>query len=307
MSTTTEETALATRREESTELAITAQQAMAEKEIEASIIVANRFPRNEDAVYERVMKSCSRFNFAAMACYSYPRGGQQIQGPSVNLARETARLWGNIRYGAEIVHDDETSRTVRGWAWDVQTNARESQDATFRKLIYRKKTGWQTPDERDLRELTNKHAAIAVRNCLLHLMPPDLIDDAIAAAKRTLKSDAGRDPDEARKRLVRAFLALGVSVGDLELYLGHPLRQITAAEIADLRGVYKSILDGNSLWKEHIGAVTTDVTEAAPGQSKSDALAEQLREQTGAEPEPASVVAEPVEASEGKPAGKELF
>ena len=91
-----------------------------------------------------------------------------------------------------------------------------------------------------------------MRNCLLHLVPPDLVEDAIKAAKETLTSDAAKDPDEARKRLIRAFQGLGVAVADLEVYLGHPLQQITPDEIADLRGVYKSILDGNSVWRDHV-------------------------------------------------------
>lgn len=282
MSTARESTGLTTRDEQSSELAVSAQQAMAEKEIEGAIIVANRFPRNEDEAYGRVMRSCERFTFAAMTCYSYPRGDVKIEGASVNLAREAARCWGNIRYGADIVHDDERTRTVRGWAWDVQTNTRESQDATFKKLVYRKKGGWVKPDERDLRELTNKHAAIAVRNCLLHLVPPDLIEDAIRAAKKTLESDAAKDPDEARKRLIRAFQGVGVSVADLEVYLDHPLSQITPAEITELRGVYKSILDGNSVWKEHVADKVPPAERAESGNTAlRERLARQKAEQQG--------------------------
>jgi len=251
MSVATESTALATREEQSTELAITAQQAMARHEIEGAIVVAQRFPRNEDAAYGRVMQSCERWTFASMARYSYPRGGQQIEGPSVSLAREVARCWGNIRYGADIVHDDESTRTVRGWAWDVQTNTKETQDSTFRKLIYRKRGGWQSPDERDLRELTNKHGAVCSRNCLLHLVPPDLIDEALRASKATLERDASKDPAEARRKMIRAFQTVGVTVDDMEEHLGHPLKQATPAEITDLRAIWKSISDGNSTWAEY--------------------------------------------------------
>jgi len=274
MSTATENTALAERTEENTELAVTAQQAMARHEIEGSLIIANRFPRNEDGAFEKVMKSCGRFAFASLACYSYPRGGQQIEGASVNLAREVARCWGNIRFGADIVHDDEESRTVRGWAWDLETNTKETQDATFKKLVYRRKGGWIKPDERDLRELTNKHSAIAVRNCLIHLVPPDLIDEAKRAAKATLQKGIAEDVDGHRKRMIRAFSTLGVSVEDVELYLGHPLRQATAEEIAKLRTVYKSISDGNSIWAEYVadkqpeavngGATIDDLKGAKP-------------------------------------------
>jgi hypothetical protein len=252
------------------ELAVASQQAMAEKEIEAAIIVANRFPRDEDRAYGAVLKSCGRFTFASLACYSFPRGGQQIEGPSVNLAREMARCWGNCRFGFDIVYDDETTRTVRGWAWDVQTNARASQDATFAKLIYRRKGGWVKPDERDLRELTNKHGAICERNALLHLMPPDLVEDAIRQSKETLANDAAKDPDEARKRLIKAFGVIGVPVEELERHLGHPLKQISPQEMADLRGVWKSISDGNSTWAEYCPPEAKQPTQTEGGATMED-------------------------------------
>jgi hypothetical protein len=254
------------------ELSTSMQQSMARHEIEGAIVIARRFPRNEDAAYGRVMKSCERWSFASMARYSYPRGGQQIEGPSVNLAREVARCWTNIRYGCDIVHDDDTSRTVRGWAWDVETNCKETQDATFKKLIYRKRGGWQTPDERDLRELTNKHGAICVRNCLLHLVPPDLIDEAMRSSKSTLEKDAAKDPDEARRKMIRAFSTIGVTVDDLEAHLGHPLKQATPTEITDLRGIWKSISDGNSVWSEYVKQPDPQKSEGAPKGATMDDL-----------------------------------
>src|SRR5690606_6079028 len=59
-----------------------------EAEIKAAIVVAKRFPRDEAAAFTRIIKSCGRPIFAERAAYRYPRGGQQIEGPSVNLARE---------------------------------------------------------------------------------------------------------------------------------------------------------------------------------------------------------------------------
>jgi hypothetical protein len=276
------------------EIAPTTQQAMARHEIEGALILARRFPRNEDDAFARVVKSCNRWTFASMACYSYPRGGQQIQGPSVNLAREMARCWGNIRYGFDVVSDAGESRTVRGWAWDLETNAKSSQDATFAKLVYRKKGGWTKPDERDLRELTNKHGAIAVRNALLAILPPDLREDAIRASKETLAKDAAKDPDEARKRLVVAFQGIGVRVEDLELFLGHPLRQVTPEEIAELRGVWKSISDGNSMWAEYVKdkqpktATAEELFNGKPQTQPQEAPKPEQPQQPTTQPEPAS-------------------
>lgn len=255
------------------ELAVSAQQAMARYEVESAIIVAKKFPRNEDAAYGRLMKSCERASFADLVRYSYPRGGQQIEGPSVNLLREAARCWANIRHGCDIVHDDDEIRTVRGWAWDVESNTKASQDATFHKLIFRKKGGWVKPDERDLRELTNKHGAICVRNCLKAVMPADLIDEAMRIARETLEKDAANDPEEARRKMIRAFQGIGVSVDNLEAYLGHPLKQASPTEVANLRAVWKSISDGNSTWAEYAPKpVPEPATSQAGGQATMDDL-----------------------------------
>lgn len=248
-----EETALATRTEESTELSTTAMAATVQAEVQAAVILAKKFPRNEDEAYSKLMKACKRTSFADDAAYSFPRGGTSVSGPSINLARESARVWGNIESGTLITHDDEDTRTIRTWAWDKETNVRVFAEDTFKKLIFRKKDGWITPDERDLRELTNRRAAILKRNCLLELIPKDFIEDAMRACKATLESETEQDPDGARKRLIVAFAELNITPDMLEKKLGHPLAQSSPTEVAELRKIYTSIRDGNSTWAEYAG------------------------------------------------------
>jgi hypothetical protein len=274
MSTATEETALATREEFSTELAPSAAVEAARQEIFGSIVMAKKHPRNEDAAFQALMKSCSRPTFAGDVTYSFPRGGSTVTGPTIYLAREFARLWGNIRHGCDVIAEDDTERTIRAWAWDLQTNVKVSADVTFKKLIQRKdkrsgETRWIEPDERDLRELTNKHAAIAKRNCLLELLPSDMVEDAIAKARETLLNKATKDPDELRKNVITGFGSLNVGVEHLEAYLGHKIGECSPAELVELRGHYKSIKDGNTTWGEVAAAKVQSAT-------KSDDLAERL-------------------------------
>jgi hypothetical protein len=137
-------------------------------------------------------------------------------------------------------------------------------------------TSWVEPDERDLRELTNKHAAIAKRNCLFELLPPDMVEDAIAKARETLLANAKDDPDAIRKKVINGFSELNVSVENLEAYLGHKIGECSPAELVDLRGHYKSIKDGNTTWAE-IAAARVSAA------SKSDDLAARL-DQKGTPP-----------------------
>lgn len=264
----TEETALAVVDTQTGELAATTAQAAAQSEIQSAIIIARKFPRNEDACFQKLMRACQRPAFAEDVAYSFPRGKKQddrgawvknyVTGPSVYLAREAARLWGNIRYGVEVVSDSDDLRVVRGWAWDLETNVKVSSEDSFKKLIQRKVKGseegetiWIAPDERDLRELTNRRAAICTRNCLLQLLPSDLVEDALAAAVATGEKSAAADPEAARKKVVTAFGSLNVPVEALEAYLGHKVAECSPKELADLRQIWKSISDGASTWNEY--------------------------------------------------------
>lgn len=215
-----------------------------QKETEGAIIIAKKFPRNSLDMYGKLIESTKRFGFADAATYSYKRGTTIISGPSINLAKEAARLWGNIRYGIDIVNDDDESVTIQAWAWDMENNTRDSQENKFKKLIYRKVDGWKKPDERDLRELVNRHGSLTLRNCLLNLMPKDFIDDAVAQCKETLKNRVGESPKETLKKVVKGFTDMGITVKMLETRLTHPLNECSVDEITDLREIYKSIRDG---------------------------------------------------------------
>lgn len=238
-------------------------------DIQSALIVAKRFPRNEDEAFAKLLKASKRSSFAANARYAFPRGGATVTGPSVNLAREAARMWGNIRYGINVLPSSDDAYHIEAWALDVETNTRTSAQDRFAKKIYRKRGGWQkTEDERDLRELLNRRGALAVRNCLLQLLPRDLIEDALSACAETdrkaAQGDLKKDPTTVRRGLIGAFGEFGVTVEMLETFLGHSMEELNAEEVTNLRGVYKSMRDGNSKRGDHFklpGESTPDLPE----------------------------------------------
>lgn len=297
------ELTLSEQTEKSGELATAGAAAAAQHEIQSAIIIARKFPRNEDACFQKLIKACSRSSFAEDATYSFPRGKKEdgtpniVSGPSVNLAREAARVWGNIRFGLYIVHDDDETRLIRAWAWDVETNTKIEVEDDFKKLIQRKGQGWIIPDERDLRELTNRRGAIALRNAILQILPKDLIEDALFACSKAAESDAQENPEKARKKLLMDFGAVNITVEMIEKVLGHAFSQSTPKELADLRGVCKSIMDGHTTWAEY--AKEPDQKQAEPSADKAK-LAEaqeklkrqQEKKETKPEPTPAEGPAE---------------
>lgn len=269
------------------ELATAGAAASAQHEIQSAIIIAKKIPRNETQCWQKLMTASSRPTFAENAEYRFPRGKKEdgtpnyVTGPSVNLAREAARIWGNIRFGLSMLRDDEESRLIRGWAWDVETNTKVEVEDDFQKLIQRKKDGqtvWIVPDERDLRELTNRRGAILVRNAILQVLPQDLIEDAMYRCAQTCEKHVQEDPDKAQKRLLVDFGALRVTVEMLEKKLGHPFVQSSAKELAELRGICTSIQDGNTTWAEY--AKDHDEKVAPTGKEQLKEAQEKLKAQS---------------------------
>jgi len=257
MNKTVESNALTTMEQTSSEMTQTSNEAHERFLIQTSMIMAIEHPRNEDeARYALIDVACKRTQFASSAMYSFPRGGKLIEGASINLAREAKRVWGNIWNGMRVVFDDDNTRTIECIAWDLQTNVYISKSDTFKKLIQRKDkekniTKWIAPDERDLRELTNRRASLLERNGTLQLLPPDLIEDAMEACRITRRAGIQSDPESHKKKTISAFSTLNVTPVMLEKLLEHPLGECTPAEIDNLRNIYQSLKDGDTVWKDY--------------------------------------------------------
>lgn len=281
-------------------------------EIESAIVSAKKFPRNTAEAFTNLMQSCRRAKFAEFARYSFKRGQNKIAGPSVDLAREAARCWGNIRYGLKIVGQDEETIHIKGWALDLQTNSYVEMEDDFSKLIQRKnyesgKTEWVKPDERDLRELVNRRGAILVRNSILQILPPDLVAEAEALCVDTMekaaKGELTQNPEDAVRRLALAFQAIGVSASMIEGWMGRSVSLVTDKELVELRGIYASIRDGNSQIENHFEVEkraekpTSDKTKTLNDRIKGAATAPPADPEPEPEPEP-----EPTETREPEPA-----
>lgn len=235
-----------------------------QSQIQAAIISAKKFPRDENAAYVRAVRNFERASLAEDALYSFPRGSSTVTGPSVNCARELARCWGNLRYGFQTVEQTEDDVHLKGYAYDLESNTYVEVEDKFSKKIQKKnyqsgRTEWVQPDERQLRELVFKRGAILERNAVLKLMPPDLIEAAADRAKLTLKDKAAGQlkvsRDDYVKSIAKAFDGAGVSTEMLERRLGHKLNLISEEEVVELKAILKSIKDGNSKREEYFSYV----------------------------------------------------
>lgn len=242
-----------------------------QSELQAGFVMAKRFPRNEEEAFVKITKAFSRPGLAEAAEYRFPRGKEEVRGATVDTARQLARCWGNLRYGFQVIDSTEEELHLKGYCLDLETNMSAQLEARFAKKVQRKVAGggtvWLAPNERDLRELVNKHGSMLIRNCILQIIPSDIVDDAVSTARKTLKVAAERGLSASKEDTIRALVVgfdkIGVSVSMLETKLGHAMQEISPDEIVELRGVYKSLVDGNSKREEHFSFSQPD-TDAEP-------------------------------------------
>jgi len=212
-------------------------------EIQASFVIAKKFPRNENQCYMRILESCKRHSLSEQAIYAYPRGGQMVTGPSIRLAETLARHWGNCKVGIEILSQTEDKTEAKAFALDLENNYMVDACFTVKHQRTTKRGTNKLTDERDIRELIANIGSRHLRGCILRIIPGDVTEAALEQCKRTLETSE-IPLSEQIKRLVVAFDELGVKVEHLEARLGHNLDATIAQEIVTLRGIYKSIKDG---------------------------------------------------------------
>ncbi len=223
-------------------VAIESQRAVAE--VQGKLTIAKSFPRNEQESFTEVIQACQRWTFADQAMYSFPRGDQSVTGPSIRMAEELARCWGNIEYGTRELSRRDGESEMEAYAWDQQKNITRSIRFTVRHL--RDKKGGAVPltDERDIYELTANMAGRRVRACLLNILPADYVDGAIEECKKTLK-DGGTEllVDRVRKALI-VFASAGVTNEMIEKHFGKKTSEFFPDDLSELTNIRNSIRDG---------------------------------------------------------------
>lgn len=237
-------------------VAIEAERAIAEAQ--GKLVIAKRFPRDQAQAYARVMEACSRPGLAEEAMYAFPRGKETVTGPSIRLAEELARCWGNIDYGIRELSRKPGESEMEAYAWDLETNTVTSQKFTVKHVRDTRSGRFDLTDERDIYEIGANMGARRLRARLLAILPPDLVEAATKRCKATLAGNVEVPLADRIRSLVDAFAGLGVSVQLLERKLGKSTAEVLPEELADLRAIYRSIKDGTASASEFFATPETD-------------------------------------------------
>lgn len=239
------------------------------QEVQAAMVAAKRFPRDEMAAINRIKATCQRPTLAAQAVYRYPRGGQSVSGPSIRLAEALAQNWGNIDTGIVELENTRGTSTMMAYAWDLETNTRVTKIFTVEHKRDTKQGSKALTDGRDIYEATANFGARRQRACILSIVPGDVVDMAVEECKATVASADKRPVDEILTELTKAFKAINVTKEQLEKYFDKQLTVMTKEDLVDLRAVYKAIKDGQSKAEDYFGVDQTSAREAA--KAKADA------------------------------------
>lgn len=220
------------------------EQSRAVAEVEAAIVVAMRHPRNVPAAIEAMRESCRRKELADRAFFRYKRGSGVITGPSVHLARELARVWGNIQYGlTELRRDDDFGQSeMLAFAWDVQTNSRCSSVVINPHRGYT--GGRELTDLRDIYENNANVGARRVREAIFAVLPAWFTEEAKDICTKTIADGGGVPLPQRIANAIEVFGNLGITVAQLEDKLGAPTAKWTDQDVAQLRVIRQSLLRG---------------------------------------------------------------
>lgn len=215
------------------------------QEVQAAMVVAKRFPRDERVSCDRILNACNRRSLAETAIYSYSRGGSEVTGPSIRLAECIAQNWGNIDFGYIELDQKIGESQVMAYAWDLETNTRQSKVFTVPHIRHTRNGAYPLNDPRDIYEMIANQAARRVRSCILAVIPGDVIEAAVKQCDLTLKSAASGVPLEARiNDMVAKFAEYGVTADQLANYMGRKVESFSENDVIKLGKIYRSIKDG---------------------------------------------------------------
>lgn len=226
------------------------EQTRAMEEVRAAVVVAQQCPRDVSRAVVSMMESCRQKALAERAFFRYPRAGEQISGPSVHLARDLARCWGNIQYGIhELSRDDAGgSSEMLAYAWDVETNTRSASIFIVPHARDVKRKRQPIVELRDVYENNANMGARRVREAIFSVLPAWFTEEAKDLCMATLSDTKGGKtlPQQITESVAWFATSMSVTQAQLEDKLGRPASDWTPGDVASLRVISTSLQRGET-------------------------------------------------------------
>lgn len=224
------------------------EQSRAAAEVAAAVHVAQQNPRDMQKALAEMRESCRQPRLAERAFFRYNRGGGNVTGATVHLARELARCFGNVQYGiSELRRDDAGGYSeMQAFAWDVERNTRSAQIFVVPHARDTKQGRKPLTDLRDVYENNANMGARRLRAAIWAILPPWFVDEAEELCNKTLADGGGVPLPKRIANMVAAFGDLGITVQQLERKLGRESARWTEHDVAQLGVIGKSVKRGEA-------------------------------------------------------------
>jgi hypothetical protein len=275
------------------------EQSRAVAEVAAAVQVAQACPRDLGYAVDEMRRSCQQARLAERAFFRYSRGDGPVTGPSIHLARELARCWGNVQYGVhELRRDDEHGQSeMQAWAWDVQTNSRASTTFIVPHARDTRRGRRELTDLRDIYENNANNAARRLREMILGLLPQWYVEEAKDLCTGTIERGGGKPLAQRVADSLKAFAELGITQDRIERKIGHPSSAWTPQDLATLSVVYTSIKRGEVRIEDEFDLSAVSVADVTPAAAPAPSPAEQAvqPERGGGLVDPDVVVHQPID------------
>jgi hypothetical protein len=201
------------------------------------------------AVYRDEHKVMTKIKSIAAAAgpdwfYRFPvrkQGGGQdwIEGPSIKLANDVARIFGN--------NVNEVRELDVGDAWVFYARFTDIETGFSMERAYRQRksqTSMKTKDaDRQLDIAYQIGQSKAIRNCIVNSLQI-YADYAFEEARNSLVEKIGKDLDTWRDRTLTGIKNRGVDLARVERVIGRGAKDWLAPNIAQVIAMMKSIVDG---------------------------------------------------------------
>ena len=241
------------------------------QEVQAMVIMAKKFPRDIFDARKKIKDACSRTGLAQTAQYTYPRGGQQVSGPSIRLAEAVAQAWGNIDYGIIELKNVSGVSEMMAYAWDLETNVRRSMIFSVKHERDTRSGKTQLTDNRDIYEMTANMGARRVRACILGVIPQDITDEAVKECQRVLREGEGQNFRDSVQNMLAVFeKSFHVSREQIEEYIGYSVVNFDTDDLVNLKGVYDALKDGVARREDYFTFKKETVPDPLAPEEKKD-------------------------------------
>jgi hypothetical protein len=156
-----------------------------------------------------------------------------------------AQNWGNIDFGVVELEQRPGESQAMSYAWDLETNVRQTKIFTVKHERHTKKGVTKLTDPRDIYEMVANQGARRLRACILGVIPGDIVDKALQKCHKTLMGDTNEPLQDRLNVVITAFeKEFQVSTEMLEKYFTYNMSAFTEMDLIKLKKIGVSIRDG---------------------------------------------------------------